>query len=278
MNFAVLLTCHNRKEKTKKCLENLFHQSLPNGAMMDVFVCDDGSKDGTFAMIEELFPTVNVILGSGSLYWNGGMNLVWKTALERGNFDFFIWLNDDTFLFENAIISIFEDLKKVKNTSLITAAIKRPNSEEYSYGGQNEKGNVIPNGTVQEVITINGNFVLIPSQLVEQIGVLSPDFTHYFGDNDYGLRAIYAGNKCYTSSRYLGECELNQLPFWGDARRPFKKRWELLHSVKGLSIVEYSRYLSRHHGKLAAFKNLIFSYSRVISPSFYHMIRRLISE
>ena len=41
--IAVLITCHNRKEKTLHCLQNLYKQSIT----CDVYLVDDGSIDGS---------------------------------------------------------------------------------------------------------------------------------------------------------------------------------------------------------------------------------------
>ena len=63
MQLAVLLTCFNRKATTLRCLEQLNKQNIT--ASMDVFLCDDGSTDGTSDAIKKLFPQVYIIKGSG---------------------------------------------------------------------------------------------------------------------------------------------------------------------------------------------------------------------
>ena len=46
--IATLLTCHNRKEKTLKCLNSITAQHIPKQVgKIDVFLVDDGSTDGT---------------------------------------------------------------------------------------------------------------------------------------------------------------------------------------------------------------------------------------
>ncbi|MBP8793116.1 MAG: hypothetical protein KBE41_04435 [Lutibacter sp.] len=40
--IAVLLTCHNRKEKTLQCLEALYLNEIPAGYFLDVFLADVG--------------------------------------------------------------------------------------------------------------------------------------------------------------------------------------------------------------------------------------------
>ena len=57
MKIAVLLTCHNRREKTLSCLKNLLEQNLED-IDLSVYLVDDGSSDGTSDAIKEHFPEV----------------------------------------------------------------------------------------------------------------------------------------------------------------------------------------------------------------------------
>ena len=273
LKLAIIITCYNRKEKTKNCLQNLFNQELPSNARLQVFLCDDGSIDGTSEMLAKEFPEVSIVKGNGNLYWNGGMELAWQEAIKKDEFDFFIWLNDDTYLLPNALIKIFEDYKKTHSKSIITAACKIPNSMEFSYGGWSGFGPIKPKGEPQQVVLISGNFVLIPKAVVETIGTLSPRFTHYLGDYDYGLRAIEAGFQCYTSSEYIAECHTNPLPYWGNPIYPFSKRWKMLHDVKGQAFSEYLYFKFRHYGFAIGMKTFFDTYSKLLSPNGYTNFR-----
>ena len=88
--IAAILTCFNRKEKTRKCLESLF-RILPD---CDVYITDDGSTDGTNEMLHKYFPQVYVVSGNGNLFWSRGMYTAWKEAV-KGNYEYYLWLNDD---------------------------------------------------------------------------------------------------------------------------------------------------------------------------------------
>ena len=44
-NIAVLLTVHDRKNKTLRCLENLYKQVLPNYLRLDIYLTDDGRTE-----------------------------------------------------------------------------------------------------------------------------------------------------------------------------------------------------------------------------------------
>ena len=82
INIAVLITCHNRKNKTIRCLNNIFNQKYKGNIKFKVFLVDDNSSDGTNKAIKSLFPLVKIIKGNGNLFWAGGMRLAWKKALK----------------------------------------------------------------------------------------------------------------------------------------------------------------------------------------------------
>src|SRR5690554_101285 len=114
--IAVLLTCHNRREKSLACLKYLFKATLPVNYAIEVFLVDDGSIDGTSQAINIEFPAVNIIKGSGDLFWNRGMHLAWDKAAKTG-YPFYLWLNDDTILFETAISELLKSSKEMNNKS-----------------------------------------------------------------------------------------------------------------------------------------------------------------
>ena len=79
MKIAVLMTCHNRKESTLRCL-----RGLPSD--LDVFLVDDASTDGTSDAVREVSRAerdgrVEVREGNGSLYWAWGMALAWRASV-----------------------------------------------------------------------------------------------------------------------------------------------------------------------------------------------------
>ena len=64
--IAVLITCHNRREKTIACLQFLYNCDLPENHELEVFLVDDGSIDGTGEAVKNNFQQVNVIEGNGN--------------------------------------------------------------------------------------------------------------------------------------------------------------------------------------------------------------------
>ena len=83
---AVLMTVFNRKQITIQGLKSLFKAiSLTKDLVFDVYLVDDNSPDGTIEAVKKQFDSIITIPGTGGLYWGGGMNLAWNTAVKRKN-------------------------------------------------------------------------------------------------------------------------------------------------------------------------------------------------
>ncbi|MFW6326691.1 MAG: glycosyltransferase family 2 protein [Bacteroidota bacterium] len=252
-SIAVLLTCYNRREKTLNSLRRLFRAASKINQIVDVYLVDDGSGDGTGKAVKNQFPQVNVIQGTGNLFWNGGMRLAWDNASKTKDYDFYFWLNDDTLLTDFALSELLdtaaEARRKDGKPAIVAGSCKTTaESDVFSYGGRNESGPVIPNGEIQPCIYLNGNAVLVPKEIFKALGNLSDDYTHAMGDIDYGLRARQKGFQCYTTKNYIAVCPTNDLAAWHDPEIPLKKRWKSLHSPTGLNLKEYNRFRQKFWG------------------------------
>lgn len=81
------------------------------------------------------------------------------------------------------------------------------------------------NGSLTPKHHFNGNIVLIPRFVYQQLGNLDYYCTHSKGDFDYGLRADKAGIRMYQVGTYLVEYELHEsLDKWCDPDVPFKQQ------------------------------------------------------
>jgi GT2 family glycosyltransferase len=273
--IAILITCHNRKEKTLKCLSHLYVQKgLNQNFQVELFLVDDRSTDGTSEAIQVQFPDVNIIQGNGNLFWNQGMRLAWQTAAASKNFDYYLWLNDDTYIDPNCITTILRDYKDAKEISgidvlLVGACRKAAHLNEFSYGGRDEKGPVCPNQTLQQCRYINGNIVLVPIKIYLKLGILSNEYTHGIGDFDYGLRALQNGFRCLTTRDFIATCEPHSgVSGWCDPNLPLFKRWSLFHSPKGLNIKEYNLFRKKFWGEKWIFYT-VKAYFKMLCPRVY---------
>lgn len=276
-SIAVLLTVHNRKEETLCCLRNLFKQEVPVGYQMDVYLTDDGCTDGTPETIRTQYPQVHIIKGDGNLFWNRGMYTAWETAAKAKDYDFYLWLNDDTFVYPVMLDTLLMVSEEKDNQAIIIGATQALNHSQPTYGGRlgNEKI-PIPNGTTVEVTHFNGNIVLVPMYIYHILGNLDYYFTHSKGDFDYGLRAGKAGIKMYQVGTYLGECELHEsLDKWCNPNVPFSLRWKALHRPTGMPPKETFHLEKRHYGIMKASLHYCTIYVRCLFPKLWVRLNKV---
>jgi len=233
-SIAILLTVFNRKETTLKCLDNLFSQELPQNYKINVFITDGGSTDGTPDAIKSSFPFVNIETKHG-VFWNRGMHASWERAATKQH-DYYLWLNDDTELYDGAIQDLLASSAKYEEKAIIVGACHDSKTHSrITYGGRNNNKLVIPNGTDEEVSCINGNIVLIPNYVFNILGNLDYYYTHSKGDFDYSIRAQKNGIKMIQCGKALGECDIHpRIDKWCDPEIPLRKRWKLMNMPNGM--------------------------------------------
>lgn len=234
-HIAALLTVHNRCVQTISCLKNLYAQDISDLIQLDVFLVDDGCTDGTAEAVGERFPQVYIIQGDGSLYWNRGMHLAWKVAAAAREYDYYLWLNDDTDLFPDAINSLLRLSAKHADKAIVVGATQNKQGDKLTYGGHIDNQISSCDGCNRETDWFNGNIVLIPQIVYRKLGNLDYYYRHSKGDVDYGIRAKKAGIKMIQCGTVLGVCEAHAtMDGWCNPDIPFRKRWKMMHLPNGM--------------------------------------------
>jgi len=264
VSIVTIITCHNRKEKTVSCLTNLMNQNVIDDIDLSIYLVDDGSTDGTGDVVKRKFPQVTVLQSDGLLYWNGGMRLAYSEAM-KDDYDYYLWLNDDTFLYSDALKLLLETSKNMKQKIggelIATGTIKDIETGEVIYGGRNQKSKLQPlkfillenSAEPQQCDTFNGNVVLIPRNVTKEIGNISSEFSkQHGGDFDYGLRAKYAGFESWVAPGIIGTCSSN--PIEGtifDTSLSLKERRKKMNTPRGVPPAkEWMIFAKRHAGIL----------------------------
>ena len=232
--IAVLMTCYNRSSTTLTCLRSLFRAVERSDEVdLTVFLFDDGSPDGTGALVRLEFPKVNIIHGDGTFYWAKGMRTAWEVAVEHGGWDGYLWLNDDTVLCCDAIRKVLA----VNNGSQIVVGNLTDEYGTVIYG--------IRDGGV-----FTGNCVLVPHAVFSRLGMICGDYSHAWADSDYAMMAKRA-NVDVVSAGVVGMGHANPI-------RPSLKgvslsnRIALLRNPKGWNLHDLWLYRRRNWGLCAA--------------------------
>lgn len=265
--IAVLITCYNRRDKTLKALDATFKQVLPKEIELVVYLVDDGSSDGTSEAVSQNYPQVKILQGDGSLFWNGGMRMAFGEAL-KSDLDFYIWLNDDTNLYTDAVaklLSTYRQLSDYRTTEpvVVVGATCDPETKALTYSGMVRSTwwhplkfrLAKPAEEAKLCDTMNGNCVLIPRAIAKLVGNLEPNFTHSTGDLDYGLRVKQHQGSVWLAPGYVGTCRVNsfQGDSWEDPNLSLRDRLKKAFNPKGLPPKEWKVFAQRHGGLLWPF-------------------------
>ena len=252
--IAVLMTCFNRVQTTLECLKRLFAQEVPEGYAFDVWLVDDASPDKTGEKVKATYPQVNVIQGTGTLFWCRGMRLAWDKAAEAYDYDFYLWLNDDTMLNAGALTCVLKDYETVATPeqparTIVGSFTTSPTSDFISYGTENKgAGRVVPNGKPQEATgMLAGNFVLVHKTVYQIIGPICGKFYHGYGDYDYAYLMHENKVPFYCASKVLGWCSANHGAFALEGKNLWQ-RLQLLSKPNGLCLHDAVLLKLRHGG------------------------------
>ncbi len=265
MHIVTLATCHNRKEKTLNSLADLHSQDLPASATIEHVIVDDGSTDGTGEAIAEQYPDVEVVQGTGNLYWAGGMRYGWENSVKNKQFDFLFVYNDDVSLKKNALNKLLEvnrnyEAKGGSQSNVTVGAFLDRKGEKMTYGGVVRRSgcNLLkfkqvepPQHGYRLVDTLNMNGCLITKNTIENIGFLAPYFLHRGADFEYGVKLKKNGGSVLYASGYIGFCDRNEKEDNYIARSSsFIESYRYLISPKKGSPGERMIYYKEHGGKL----------------------------
>lgn len=257
-NIAVLLTCHNRKNKTLSCLASLYEATIPPDYKVDVFLMDDGSYDGTAEVVKSFYPNINILKGDGSLFWAGGMRHAWTAAIESSAYDYFLLINDDVILKHDFLLNLLiadEYSYEISHMGGVYSGVTVDSSGgRITYGGSRVKNylfvlrftKLFPSNSPQVCDITNANVLLVSSDVVDKIGIFDNRFTHGIADYDYSLKAKDQKIPVLLAPGICGVCEHDHGKSWKSQKLPLRERIAYLKSPKGLAYSEYMYFVRKN--------------------------------
>ncbi|SIR25398.1 glycosyltransferase family 2 protein [Pontibacter lucknowensis] len=240
--ISIVIPVFNRKEYTRDCLQSLRKQT---DQRFKVIIVDDGSTDGTEDMLREEFPEVEVLKGSGNLFWTAGVNMGIRHALKQ-DAQLIMTMNNDVITDERLLEKMYY-WHEQKPAALLGALELDANTKQPIFGGErlnwllNTIDEVLPRLSAEEqkglhpVTHLPGRGLLIPRAVFEKIGLFDQDrFPHYIADYDYTHTARRAGFELYVNydARLLtypeesGERQIR-------SEKSFKNYYKHLFDLKG---------------------------------------------
>lgn len=256
---AVLMTCFNRKQLTRRCIKSLSESFRDEDSFSaEFYVVNDGCTDGTGDMLHSEFPFVNEIVGDGNLFWNGGMHLAFSEAVKK-DFDFYLWVNDDVEFVDCAIRKLLDAYSALGSTGNIVVGYTQSSEGECTYGGLSivpsfvplKVKSIAPQKHMVKCDSMHGNCVLIDKYVVEGIGITDPFYQHGFGDVDYGLTATRNDFSVWMTDFSVGICEKNPLSNLKNvySGKNLVERFKIMNNFKHKPYKDWKHYTKKFGGK-----------------------------
>jgi hypothetical protein len=211
---VVIVSATGARELLRTCLTSL-RANPPTGAEMEVHVVDNASADGTAEMVREAFPEVVL----HALDWNSGFSVANNIVLREARAPFVLLLNPDTEVYEGALDHMLGLMRTRVDIGMSSCRLVQPDGTfdhaakrsfptpigalAHFLGVGRRKG--APKWLAQyrspelgeydagEVDSVNGAFMLVRREALEQVGLLDEAYWLYMEDLDWCYRFHRAG-------------------------------------------------------------------------------------
>ncbi len=179
-----------------------------------VWVVDNGSTDGTVAMLAADFPAVRVIASPINLGYGRANNLALQRALDDGA-DFVALINNDVELEPGWLAAMLAAAAAWPSAGLFAGTLlfrseERVNSTGLSidtFGRARDRDFGVERASLQRadgpVQGVSGGAALLRASMLREIGLFDPAYFAYYEDVELSLRAGRAGYASHYASAAL---------------------------------------------------------------------------
>ncbi|MBI2327789.1 glycosyltransferase family 2 protein [Candidatus Curtissbacteria bacterium] len=112
VDLSVIIVNWNTKKLLEDCLSSIF--KFTKGISFEVIVVDNGSTDGSRAMVKKKFPQVTLVSNKENLGFTKANNQGIKVAKGK----YILLLNSDTYLIENSFPKLVAKARRLKGSTL----------------------------------------------------------------------------------------------------------------------------------------------------------------
>lgn len=179
---SVVMLSWNRLDDVRESLRRISEVTYPN---LEIIVSDNGSTDGTPAMVQREFPAV-VLLETGTNIGIEAYNHGFRIA--RG--DFIVILDDDSFPEKTAIDRMVARFLADPKLGIVAFDVRNCASYDQVAG---PPGGQEPATTECYVMGFNGAGAGVRRAVFQRVGYYPGEFFLYWNEQDLALRTLDAG-------------------------------------------------------------------------------------
>jgi GT2 family glycosyltransferase len=208
-----IIPTFNRKNDVLNILEDIKRQKTIH--KINITLVIDGSTDGTEQAVIKKYPDINIINGEGEWWYTKTMNQGFQYAIKTKP-DFIITMNDDCRIKEDYVHSLLGAYNMINGERKIVGSmsfsIEEPQRIIFSgvkdivwwrykvkyYIKKNTKITQKYSG-IYKSISLPGRGILIPYEIIRDIGIFDERFIQYYSDSEFIFRARKNGIGTYIS-------------------------------------------------------------------------------
>ncbi len=217
----VIVTAAGGRELLRACLLSLLSHP-PHEVKVNVHVADNASGDGTVAMVREQFPWVDLL----EVGWNSGFSVANNLVLARTSSPLVLLLNPDTEATAGALERCLKRMSEHPEVGMLGCRLVLPDGSfdhaakrsfptplgalsHFTGLARSARGGALAQyradevGEQQrgEVDAVNGAFMLVRREALEQVGPLDEAYWLYMEDLDWCFRFRRAGWSVWYEGR-----------------------------------------------------------------------------
>jgi len=249
--LAVVIVSFNTCAITRRCLQSL---AASEGVAPLVVVVDNGSTDGSAAMIAAEFPAVRLLRNTTNCGFAAATNQGLRLAMD-GAYDGVLLLNSDAFVEPRALATMLAELRAHPAVGVVAPQLLNQDgslqpsgrpfptlasklADQSGWSRRSGRNNYLVAGRDYAVPALVDDApaacLLVRRSVIEQVGGLDEGFRFNYEDTDWCRRIAAAG----WTIMYLPAARVTHL--WG-ASQTATRDWVALESRRGLL-----RYFRKH--------------------------------
>jgi len=196
---AIIIVGYKSKKYLPDCLESIFSQTYRD---FKVYFIDNNSNDGSIEFLNQEYPEINIIRNKKNIGFAAANNIAASVAIDEGADNIFL-LNPDTVLAKDCLELLS---KRFSKNSILQPLILIHNGKKtdeintsgglihylgYSYCS--DYGEKSISSSQSKLPLASGAAMIVPANIIKNIGLFDQDFFMYHEDVDFSWRARLAG-------------------------------------------------------------------------------------
>jgi len=189
-DLSIIIVNTNNRKLLEECVGSIY--SSTSKISFEIIVSDNGSTDGSQAMVKSKFPKVKLLENRENLGFIKASNLGLKIANGR----YLMLLNDDTIVKNNALDILVEFMDAHPDTGACGAKLLNIDGSIQHQGGLLGKKFWLSKQPVTVDFVI-GAALVVRKEVIEKVGVMDENLYFYNDDLDWCMSIRQVGWKIY---------------------------------------------------------------------------------